>query len=132
LAERDVKENELIELLKLTPQTIWNNDLDAFLKEWEVSFHASESVGQSSCQAMLESDIAAAKGSKPKTKAAIKAAQKKKKRAEGDDSDESDFYEPTKAASKPRAPAKPKAASLVKDSPAKASSTQTSPIKRDR
>jgi len=33
-----VKESELIELLKLTPQTIWNNDLDAFLKEWEVRY----------------------------------------------------------------------------------------------
>lgn len=37
LAERDVKENELIELLKLTPQDMWNTDLDNFLGEWQVS-----------------------------------------------------------------------------------------------
>lgn len=38
LAERDAKESELVELLKLTPQTIWNNDLDNFLAEWQVGF----------------------------------------------------------------------------------------------
>lgn len=37
LAERDHKELELIALLKLTPQDIWNNDLDKFLEEWAVS-----------------------------------------------------------------------------------------------
>jgi DNA topoisomerase-2 len=37
LAERDVKEQELIELLKLSPQDLWNHDLDNFLAEWDVS-----------------------------------------------------------------------------------------------
>jgi DNA topoisomerase-2 len=37
LAERNVKEQELIELLKLSPQDIWNHDLDNFLAEWDVS-----------------------------------------------------------------------------------------------
>lgn len=37
LNERDTKEQELIELLKLSPQDIWNSDLDNFMGEWEVS-----------------------------------------------------------------------------------------------
>ncbi len=37
MMERDAKEQELVELLKLTPQIIWNNDLDNFLAEWRVS-----------------------------------------------------------------------------------------------
>jgi DNA topoisomerase-2 len=36
LNERDAKEQELIELLKLSPQDIWNTDLDNFMAEWEV------------------------------------------------------------------------------------------------
>ncbi|KAK1924337.1 DNA topoisomerase [Papiliotrema laurentii] len=110
LNERDAKEQELVELLKLTPQIIWNRDLDNFLAEWEL---------------VLEADVQAAKGAKPKTKAAIKAAEKKKRREAGDDSDESDDFKPTKAASKPRAAPKPKA-NIVKRSPSKAS-----PVKRD-
>jgi len=31
-----VKEAELIELLKLSPQDIWKRDLDSFLTEWLV------------------------------------------------------------------------------------------------
>ena len=57
---------------------------------------------------MLESDIAAAKGGKPKAKTAMKAAAKRKKIANGDDTDESDNFEPTKALVKPRVPVKPK------------------------
>ncbi|KAK8864520.1 hypothetical protein IAR55_001770 [Kwoniella newhampshirensis] len=106
IVERDGKEQELIELLKLTPQDIWNRDLDNFLAEWQLC---------------LDEDTAAAKGGKPKTKAALKAAQKKKKRAAGDDTDdESDDFKPTKAAAKPRT--KPKTAAKVspmKPSPAK-------------
>jgi DNA topoisomerase-2 len=48
LAERNTKEEELIELLKLTPQGIWNTDLDNFLVEWEVSGYA-ESADISGC-----------------------------------------------------------------------------------
>lgn len=59
----------------------------------------------------------AAKGNKPKTKAAIKTVQKKKKVANGQDSDESDDFLPTKAAAKPKVPAKPKNPGKV--SPAK-------------
>lgn len=36
LAERDGKESELIELLKLSPQDIWTRDLDNFTAEWLV------------------------------------------------------------------------------------------------
>lgn len=98
LAERDGKENELIELLKLSPQDIWNRDLDNFLKEW---------------YAVLDADVEALKGSKPKTKAAIKAAIKKKRKADGDDS-ESDDFKPTKAVAKPKV-------TKAKTSPVKAS-----------
>ncbi|KAK4690014.1 DNA topoisomerase II, partial [Tremellales sp. Uapishka_1] len=119
LSERDVKESELVELLKLTPQDIWNQDLENFLAEWEL---------------VLEGDIEAAKGNKPKTKAALKAAQKAKKRAKGEDTDdESDDFQvkPTKAPPKPRV-VKPKAAvvptlpSPVKSSPPKRDSTNIS------
>lgn len=34
--ERNVKEQELMELLKLTPQDMWNTDLDNFEAEWQV------------------------------------------------------------------------------------------------
>ncbi|RSH87226.1 DNA topoisomerase 2 [Saitozyma podzolica] len=97
LAERDVKEQELIELLKLSPQDLWNHDLDNFLAEWDA-------------------DANALKSAKPKTKAAIKAAAKKKRKANGDDSDESDDFVPTKKA----AAARPKAKAVI-PSPAKAS-----------
>ncbi|WRT66491.1 uncharacterized protein IL334_003450 [Kwoniella shivajii] len=109
LAERDSKEAELIELLKLSPQDIWNTDLDNFLGEWQLC---------------LDNDVLAAKGAKPKAKGAIKAALKKKKRAAGEDTDdEEDDFKPVKAAFKPRA--KPKASS-AKPSPAK-----NPPVKRD-
>ena len=39
MAERDTKEHELMELLKLTPQVIWNNDLDDFMAEWNVRIY---------------------------------------------------------------------------------------------
>ena len=113
LAERDGKEGELVELLKLSPQDIWNRDLDNFLAEWEVSC-AHDQKGNN--QLLLEEDIVAAKGAKPKTKAAIKAAAKKKKRANGQDSDESDDFKPTKVVKKA---APKKAMSLAKSSPAK-------------
>lgn len=56
----------------------------------------------------MEEDIEAAKSGKPKGKAAIKAAMKKKKRAAGEDSDQSDDFKPAKAKAvvKPKAPAK--------------------------
>ncbi|WWD17171.1 hypothetical protein CI109_101609 [Kwoniella shandongensis] len=108
ISERDGKEQELIELLKLTPQDIWNHDLDSFLAEWQLC---------------LDDDANVAKGFKPKTKAALKAAQKKKKRAAGEDTDdESDDFKPVKAVAKPKA--KPKAA-------AKASPIKPSPAKRE-
>lgn len=31
------KETELLALLERTPDSLWNEDLDNFLKEWEVS-----------------------------------------------------------------------------------------------
>ncbi|WWC70116.1 uncharacterized protein I206_104063 [Kwoniella pini CBS 10737] len=110
LAERDTKEAELIELLKLSPQDIWNTDLDKFLEEWQLC---------------LDNDTLAAKGLKPKTKGAIKAAAKKKKRAAGEDTDDEEEDFKPKAAAKPRAKPKPKA-SPVKKSPVKRDSTNVS------
>lgn len=72
-------------------------------------------------QLLLESDAQAAKGGKPKTKAAIKAAQKKKRRAEGEDSDESDDFMPVKTKAK---------AVGKRSAPAKASPIKASPLKR--
>lgn len=31
------KEKELLALLERTPISLWNDDLDAFLREWDVS-----------------------------------------------------------------------------------------------
>jgi len=42
IQERDQKEAELVTLLKLTPIDIWNNDLEHFLIEWQVSFMPQE------------------------------------------------------------------------------------------
>lgn len=131
LEQRDAKEQELIELLKLTPQDIWSKDLDEFEAEWE---------------ACLEEDEAIRRATKPKTAAAVKKAVKARKRAKGEDTDDSeDDFKPTKKVTKPRAPAKPRAqkaatprvasaAASTNASPAKASaasSTNTSPQKRD-
>lgn len=119
LNERDVKEAELVELLKLSPQDIWNRDLDNFLAEWEVSQGASQiCLHWLNVQLLLEEDISAAKSSKPRTKGAIKAAAKRKKKAAGEDSDESDDF-----VVKPAAKAKPKPK-------AKASPVKVSPVKR--
>lgn len=131
LEQRDAKEQELIELLKLTPQDIWSKDLEEFEAEWE---------------ACLDEDDAIRKATKPKTAAAVKKAVKARKRAKGEDTDDSeDDFKPTKKVTKPRAPAKPRAqkaatprvasaAASTNTSPAKpsaASSTNTSPQKRD-
>ncbi|KAL7421894.1 DNA topoisomerase 2 [Cryptotrichosporon argae] len=105
IAERDAKEGELVELLKLSPQDLWNSDLDNFMAEWQLC---------------LQEDEAAEKAFKPKTKGAIKAAVKKARRAAGDDSEEEDDYAPTKAKAKPKA---------VKKSPVK--TVKTSPAKRE-
>ncbi|ODN94177.1 DNA topoisomerase II [Cryptococcus wingfieldii CBS 7118] len=94
--QRDLKEHELHELLKLTPQDIWNVDLDNFMGEWEIA---------------LQEDIAAVKSGKPKNKVAIAAALKRKMKATGDDSDSEEDFKPTKKVTKPRAAPKPKAAS---------------------
>ncbi|TXT08989.1 hypothetical protein VHUM_02463 [Vanrija humicola] len=95
LAERDVKEQELIELLKLSPQDIWTHDLDNFLLEWE---------------RCLELDETMDKLTKPKTKAALKNATKARKRAKGEETDDSDDEFVVKTEPKRRAPVKPKAA----------------------
>lgn len=42
LKERDEREKELIDLLKLTPNDIWNKDLDDFMNEWHVSILLSK------------------------------------------------------------------------------------------
>ncbi|GMK55253.1 hypothetical protein CspeluHIS016_0203090 [Cutaneotrichosporon spelunceum] len=95
LAERDGKEQELIDLLKLSPQDIWNQDLDVFMQEWESA---------------LAADLTLAQKTKPKTKAQAKRVATARKRAKGEDTDDSeDDFKPIKAASKPRAPAKPRA-----------------------
>lgn len=94
LAERDGKEQELIELLKLSPQDIWNQDLDVFIQEWENS---------------LAADAQLAQKTKPKTKAQAKRTATARKRTKGEDTDDSeDDFMPTKTI-KPRAPAKPRA-----------------------
>lgn len=72
-------------------------------------------------QNVLEDDVTAAQGAKPKTQAAIKAAKKKAKRAAGDDSESEEDYKPSKAAGKPKALGKPRPYS-----------TKASPSKRDR
>ena len=110
-----------MELLKLSPQQIWSTDLDRFVTEWQVSCLYSSLHWPDREQLALDEDAAVAKDMKPKTKAAIKAAQKKKRKADGDDSDESDNYRPVKAAIKPKA-AKPAGSRQASEKP--------SPVKR--
>jgi hypothetical protein len=43
LKERNAKEVELQVLLKTEPKSMWNNDLDVFLKHWEVCILAATS-----------------------------------------------------------------------------------------
>ncbi|KLT45438.1 DNA topoisomerase II [Cutaneotrichosporon oleaginosum] len=121
LEERDGKEQELIELLKLSPQDIWNRDLDVFMEEWE------------NC---LARDLELARATKPKTKGKKAAASRRRAKDEDTDDSEDDF----KPTAKARAPAKPRAlpkgkASYSTSAAASASvsavvSNTTSPLKR--
>jgi DNA topoisomerase-2 len=108
IQERDQKEAELVTLLKLTPIDIWNNDLENFLIEWQVSTKLLGGDQEFSANAytpqnMLQGDVENSKRIKPKKggvagrKLGIKA---------GSDSEED--YKPVKAkaAARPRAPAK--------------------------
>ena len=74
----------------------------------------------------MEEDENAAKTAKPKTKGAIKAAAKKLKRMNGDDSDDEDDFKPT--AAKKKAAVNPK----VERKPSPIKAVKTSPVKRPR
>lgn len=109
------KQMEIDALIKLTPKDLWNNDLDAFVNEWNTQ---------------LDEDTKRAKkianiGRRASQKLGIAAKGKAKKRRKMDDSDtpsdsDSDFGGPAK---KKAAVSKPKPGGLLsylrKDEPAK-------------
>ncbi|KAG8811088.1 DNA topoisomerase 2 [Serendipita sp. 399] len=85
LANAKEQEAKLLEYLKLTPYDIWNQDLDAFLEQWE---------------RVLEEDIADEQRSKPKKKGTtLKTRKSLQRKNNGDygDSDDGDFASTAKA-----------------------------------
>lgn len=82
------KQDQLEAFLKLTPQDLWNTDLDAFLEEWE---------------ALLYEDEQMAATNKPRKKGAVIRTRKsigKSTKRKDDDDDDDDFeadYKPKKA-----------------------------------
>ncbi|KAG8785302.1 DNA topoisomerase 2 [Serendipita sp. 397] len=85
LATAKEQEAKLLKYLVLTPQDIWNEDLDAFLEQWE---------------RVLEADIADEQHTKPKKKAAtLKTRKSLQRKNNGDygDSDDEDFAAAAKA-----------------------------------
>ncbi|KAH7911821.1 DNA topoisomerase [Hygrophoropsis aurantiaca] len=100
LQQAGEKEAELLALLERTPISLWNEDLDEFLKEW-----------QKSCQDFENKTVFDASGKRVKKKQATLEHRKSlpglfRKKGHGVDDSEDDF-KPTKAAQK-RKPAEPK------------------------
>jgi len=69
LTQRDAKEAELIALLKLSPQDIWNKDLDEFLAEWEVSLH--DSLGADKRRNLLRKTLPSPAPSSPRPRLSL-------------------------------------------------------------
>ncbi|KAM0790561.1 hypothetical protein ACM66B_004430 [Microbotryomycetes sp. NB124-2] len=112
LSERDERERELTELLKLSAQDLWERDLDKFEREWEQ---------------LLANDVVAQQKSLRAAKLKGKPSKKptKKARSDYDDDDDSDDgldYVPTtqtkRATSKPPVTKKPTPALSEDDKPA--------------
>ncbi|KAH7926207.1 DNA topoisomerase II [Leucogyrophana mollusca] len=94
------KEAELLALLERKPVELWNEDLDAFLKEWEKS-----------CQEFENKTILDATGKRVKRKQATLETRKSLPgpgRRKNNGSDSEDDFKPTKAAAQKRKPAEPK------------------------
>ncbi|KAI0757603.1 type II DNA topoisomerase [Daedaleopsis nitida] len=91
------KESELLTLLALTPNQIWQSDLDAFLAQWK---QTCEDWEAKLCDA--EAETTGKKGKKKQAKLGF--ADRKRK---NDDEDDDDF-KPKKPAAKPKKPAEAK------------------------
>jgi DNA topoisomerase-2 len=92
LSQAKEQEQKLLAYLKLTPIDLWNTDLDEFLEEWE---------------AMMEADIAAEAGMKPRKKGTTLKTRKslvRKNKGDYGDTDDEDFGggKPKKAAASKR------------------------------
>ncbi|KAI0056765.1 type II DNA topoisomerase [Artomyces pyxidatus] len=103
------KEKELLALLELTPNQIWNTDLDNFMVEWEKH-----------CKEWDEKGVVDANGKRVKRKQATLQTRKSLTgpgRRKGDDESDDDF-KPTKAAvSKPKKSAAAPAATKPRAKP---------------
>ncbi|KAF8139757.1 DNA topoisomerase II [Boletus edulis] len=92
------KEGELLTLLERTPVSLWNDDLDSFLKEWEKS-----------CQDFDNKTLLDASGKKVKKKqATLKHRKSLTGRNDFGLNDSEDEFKPAKAAVKKKAEPKPK------------------------
>ncbi|KIJ60083.1 hypothetical protein HYDPIDRAFT_177534 [Hydnomerulius pinastri MD-312] len=91
------KEAELLALLERTPISLWNEDLDGFLKEWEKS-----------CQDFDNKTLLDANGKKITKKQATLKHRKSLVGRKALGSDSEDDFKPTKAAAKKKAEPKPK------------------------
>ncbi|KAH7884005.1 DNA topoisomerase [Phlebopus sp. FC_14] len=102
------KEAELMALLERTPISLWNEDLDNFLKEWEACHFKS-------CQDFSNKVMLDANGNKIKKKQTTLKHRKSltlgRKGLESDDSE--DDFKPTKAAAKKKAEPKQKPKPVV-------------------
>ncbi|KAK4052503.1 DNA topoisomerase 2 [Microbotryomycetes sp. JL201] len=119
LAERDERERQLTELLKLSAQDLWERDLDKFEQEWEQ---------------LLDNDVIAQQKSLRAAKLKGKPAKKTKKARSdySDDDDSVDAYEyvPTqtkRATSKPPVAKKPTPALSEDDQPAPVAKAKPKP-----
>ncbi|RDB28584.1 DNA topoisomerase 2 [Hypsizygus marmoreus] len=83
--QADDKERELLALLEKTPKSMWNEDLDRFLLEWELD-----------CKTFFEATEKDAKGKKVKRKQAVLQTRKSIGGRKGSDDDDDDF-KPIKA-----------------------------------
>ncbi|TCD61068.1 DNA topoisomerase 2 [Steccherinum ochraceum] len=89
------KESELITLLKRKPSEIWNEDLDKFVEEWEISCRTWE-------QKTVAPGTVAKKGKRKQQPTLAAMMRKKAKKEDGDDESDDDF-QPKKAAAKKKA-----------------------------
>lgn len=156
LNQQEEKRNELDELLRKSPQDLWNTDLENFLAEWQVcrpsnplspptlAFHQAGGMltrffllsptqlvldADADLQSQSDKGLKSTKGKAAAAKAMSKL--KKGKAAIGSDSDDSedDYVSPKKAAVKRKPPAAVKKATNVDGSESEA---KPSPAKKPR
>ena len=77
------KEAEIDELIKLTKEDLWNSDLDAFINEWRFQIEDEER--------MRKKASSMGRRASNKLKFGAKGPPARKRKAQGEDPDDSDF-----------------------------------------